>query len=366
MLTPDKIVHYLIERGYVSFESVVDGDFLVVDYRRRNRNFKVIRRKHPSYFVKQVQSMESEPIATLQREANCYWLAQTQPVLASLARMTPKFVGYDPARHVLAVELLDGAETLSEYYRRLGGLPQEVAAGLGRMLGSYHRELGAWIMGSAHRSLFPQAIPWILSIHLMQPEYFRPPLSGGNARLLEVVKSYPEFQQAFDALRSEWQINGLLHGDMKWENILVQARSGEPERAELKLIDWEMADLGDACWDAGALLQSFLVFWILSLPLAGPADPAKLINWAEHPLDKMQPAIRSFWTGYSETMSLDASGSKTLLARSVRFGAARMVQSAFECLYFAPEMTQHAICMLQLSLNILKDPAGALENLFGL
>jgi hypothetical protein len=43
-----------------------------------------------------------------------------------------------------------------------------------------------------------------------------------------------------------------------------------------------------------------------------------------------------------------------------------MVQSAFECLYFAPEMTQHAICMLQLSLNILKDPAGALENLFGL
>jgi hypothetical protein len=220
-------------------------------------------------------------------------------------------------------------------------------------------------MDSQYRKLFPQAIPWILSFHKMRPEYFRQ-LSAGNARLLELVRSYPEFHEALDKLSSEWQVNSLLHGDMKWENCLVQSRHGDPAGVTLKLIDWEMADLGDACWDVGDLLQSFLVFWILSLPLARSVDPAQLIDLAQHPLNKMQPCIRSFWRAYRDAMFLDASNSKDLLLRCVRFGGARMVQSAFECLYFAREMTPQAICLLQVSLNILQDPAGALENLLGI
>ena len=375
MLTPERLVHYLIERGYVSLETVVDGDFLVVDYRRRNRNFQVICRKHPGLFVKQVQSMEPEPISTLQREANCYWLAHTQPALAPLARMMPKLVGYDPARHVLAIELLDGAETLSEYHRRVGHLPEPLTAELGELLGSYHRGLGAWIMESQYRPLFPQVIPWILSFHKMRPEFFRP-LSAGNARLLELVQSYPAFHEALDTLRGEWRVNGLVHGDMKWENCLIQtglvhrdpgtAQNGGHAGATLKLVDWEMADLGDVCWDVGALLQSFLVFWILSLPLAGQVEPARLIDMAQHPLNNMQPAIRGFWRGYSAAMSLDAGSAKDLLLRCVRFSGARMIQSAFECLYFAPEVTPQAICLLQVSLNILQDPAGATESLLGI
>lgn len=361
MLTPDRIVYYLIERGYVSLDAVVDGDFLVVDYRRRNRNFQIICRKRRGLFVKQVQSMEAEPISTLQREANCYWLAQTQPALAPLAAMMPKFVGYDPLRHVLAIELLDEAETLSEHHRRLGRLPESLTAQLGGMLGSYHRGLGKWIMDSQYRSLFPQAIPWILSFHKMRPEYFRP-FSAGNARLLELVQSYTEFHEILDTLRGEWQVNGLVHGDMKWENCLVQTR----ESATLKLVDWEMADLGDPCWDVGALLQSFLVFWILSLPLAGQVEPAQLVDMAQHPLNNMQPSIRSFWRGYRGAMLLDAAGAKDLLLQCVRFSGARMIQSAFECLYFAPDLTPQAICLLQVSLNILQDPSGVLENLLGI
>lgn len=375
MLTPERIVYYLIERGYVGLDTVVDGDFLVVDYRRRNRNFQIICRKRPGLFVKQVQSMEPEPISTLQREANCYWLVQTQPALAPLARMMPKFVGYDPLRHVLAIELLGGAETLTEYQRRLGRLPQALTAELGGLLGNYHRDLGAWIMESQYRALFPQAVPWILTFHKMRPEYFRP-LSAGNARLLELVQSYTEFHEALDTLHAEWKVNGLVHGDMKWENCLVQTKLLSSDHAmpqdggnpaiTLKLVDWEMADLGDPCWDVGALLQSFLVFWILSLPLAGQVEPAQLIEMAQHPLNDMQPSIRSFWRGYRGAMSLDAGKAKDLLLRCVRFSGARMIQSTFECLYFAPDITPQAICLLQVSLNILKDPAGALENLLGI
>lgn len=365
LFTAGNLTYYLIERGYIARDSIVQGDYLVLDYQRRNRNFKVIRRGGPSYFVKQVLKAEAEPISTLQREASCYWLAQTQAPLAALRRAAPGFIGYDRTRHVLVVELLAGAETLSDYYRRLGHLPESVAAEAGRLLASYHSEAGAWIMESPYRSVFAQAVPWILSLHRIPPENF-PVLSEGNGRLLEIVKADPEFPQTLDAVRAEWRVNSLLHGDIKWENLLVLPAAGARPEFALKLVDWEMADLGDACWDVGAFLQNFLVFWALALPLGAYRDPVRAVEGAPFPLDRMHGPIGSFWQAYRVARGFGDSEAGEFLMRSVRFGAARMVQSAFECLYFAGDMTAQAICLLQLSLNILKDPEAARENLLGI
>jgi Ser/Thr protein kinase RdoA (MazF antagonist) len=359
LLTASNLAYYLIEKGYVSRDSIVEGDYVVLDYQRRNRNFKVIRRRQPGYFVKQVLKEDAEPISTLQREASCYWLAQSQPQLAALGRISPRFIGYDRARHVLVVELLGGAETLSEYYRRAGRLPESLSAEAGRLLSSYHSQAGAWIMESPYQSVFARVTPWILSMHEIKPEYY-PVLSEANGRLLEIVKGDPEFPQTLDALRAEWRVNCLLHGDMKWENVLVL--SGET----LKLVDWEMADLGDACWDVGAFLQNFLVFWALALPLGEYGDMARAVDMARYPLEHMHGPIRSFWEAYRGARGFDDSESGKFLMRSIRFGAARMIQSAFECLYHAKDMTAHAIGLLQLSLNILKDPAAARDGLLGL
>jgi hypothetical protein len=365
MLTAGNLSYYLIEKGYVARDSIVEGDYLVLDYQRRNRNFKVIRSRGPSYFVKQVLKAEAEPISTLQREASCYWLAQTQPPLAAVRRIAPEFIGYDRARHVLVVELLADVETLADYYRRLKHLPESVAAAAGRLLAGYHSEAGAWIMQSPYRSVFAHAIPWILSLHRIPAENY-PVLSEGNGRLLEIVKADPEFPETLDAVRAEWRVNSLLHGDIKWENILVQPVDGARPELALKLVDWEMADLGDACWDVGAFLQNFLVFWALALPLGAYSDPARAIDAAPFPLDHMHGPIRGFWRAYRDARGFGDSEAGEFLMRSVRFGAARMLQSAFECLYFAREMTAQAICLLQMSLNILKDPGAARQNLLGI
>ena len=363
LLTAENLAYYLIEKGYVGRHSIVEGDYLVLDYQRRNRNFKVIRRNQPSYFVKQVLKLEPEPISSLQREASCYWMAQTQPPLDVLGRIAPKFVGYDRARHVLVVGLLEGAETLSEYYRREGRFPESLAVEAGRMLASYHSDAGAWIMESPYRQVFAQATPWILSMHRIEPQYY-PLLSEANGRLLEIVKRDPDFPATLDGLKAEWRVNSLLHGDIKWENVLVQsANGGEPK---LKLVDWEMADLGDACWDVGAFLQNFLVFWALALPLQEYGDPSRAVSLEQYPLEHMHGPIRAFWRAYREARGFTDSEGREFLMRSVRFGAARMVQSAFECLYMMKEMTAQAICLLQMSLNILKEPEAAREGLLGL
>jgi len=57
--------------------------------------------------------------------------------------------------------------------------------------------------------------------------------------------------------------------------------------------------------------------------------------------------------------------SRTMLMRSARFGAARMIQSAYEMMHHWQQMPPVGVAMLQVSLNILKRPADAVRNLLG-
>src|SRR5215475_4720191 len=113
VLTTQNIVHYLLERGLLSRESVVDGDLWIVETTRRNRNYKVIRRQAPGYFVKQVQNVDQQAIASLRCESSCYWLAKNDPAFAALSPLLPGYHDFDAAANVLILDLLDGSESLS-------------------------------------------------------------------------------------------------------------------------------------------------------------------------------------------------------------------------------------------------------------
>jgi hypothetical protein len=365
IITTNNIVYYLLERGLVTFESVVDGDLMVVDASRRNRNFKVIRKHHQGYFVKQIQQWEPQAIATLQSEAVCYSLSQNDANFAPLALLMPKFYAYDPGRSVLIVELLPEAENLSEYQRHLGEFPLDVASKLGKMLGTYHRDVGINSQNSPHYASFPKRIPWILSVHQHSPSLFNS-LSAANSQLLGVVQKYPEFHQALNALQGQWQINSLIHGDMKWDNCIVFKQTDQSDKPGLKVVDWELADLGDACWDVGAIFQAYLSFWILSMQMLADTSPAQLVDMAQYPLEKMQPAIQMFWKSYADTMQMDDMLMRERLERSVKYGAARMIQTAYEYMAFSPQITANALCLLQVSFNILKNPQEAISDLLGM
>ena len=362
LLTAGKVAHYLIERGLVSFDSVVDGDFAVIETPRRNRNFKVLRKNGPSYFLKQVLTRDSQAILTLQREAACYWLARSSAPFIALADIMPAFVTYDRPRHTLILELVPNAETISERYRRQGMLSAETAGTLGGLIGRMQRSVPPPAVDSGHTGIFPRVTPWILSIHQQRPEYFNP-LSAGNRKLLETIARYPELHQKLDELRGEWRIDGFIHGDMKLENFIV---SGSGRMPDIKLVDWEMADAGDRCWDVGAMLQAWLVLWALSIPVPTGGQPASFIDQARYPLPLVQSSLRAFWNAYVDERGFDAAESRAELLRCIRYGGARMIQSAYECLYYAPEMTPQAAMLLQMSSNILSAPADASRDLAGL
>jgi hypothetical protein len=384
IITRENIAHYLLGRGLLSFDSVVDGDLMVVESSSRNRNFKVIRRDAPGYFLKQVKTFEPQAVETLRYETACYWLSQNDPDFEPLAALMPKFYDSDPARHALVIELLPEGGSLSDYHRQLGAFPVEVGVQLGRILGTYQREMGRRLGSGAKSASFARRVPWILSLHQMNQSLFGQ-LSAANAQVLNIVQTYPDFQQTLDRMRQGWRFDSLIHGDIKWDNIHVTAdaetgqggeegtqgaggagRKTDAPKVNLRLVDWELADFGDACWDAGAVFQSYLSFWVFSMPAMPGVTAEQLVGSAQFPVERMQPAIRAFWRSYVETRGLGAEEARDALERGVVYAAARMIQTAYEYMFYAPQITASALYLLQLSLNILKSPREATASLLAL
>jgi aminoglycoside phosphotransferase (APT) family kinase protein len=186
-----------------------------------------------------------------------------------------------------------------------------------------------------------------------------------NLQLIRVVQQFPAFGALLDELWAEWRPLRLVHYDLKWDNLLV-VRSGRRARPRLKIVDWELAGLGDPCWDAGAVFGEYLRCWAGSIPANGEGQPGTLLALARYPLARMQPAICSFWRAYTAALGLDPPTATVWLCRAVRFAAGRLTQTAFEEGQDQPWLTTHALLLLQLAFNILQRPDEAATKLLGL
>ncbi len=363
ILTAANIAHYLLGRGLITYESVVDGDFRVVEKSLRNRNFMVLRDHSPGLFLKQIKTWDQQAIITLQYEATTYQLSQSDEEFAPLVPLMPRYHDYDASRHILVVELLKDGENLADYHARLGKFPADTAAQVGKLLGRFHRDITEKIKGSAKISLFQKRMPWILQLHQLNPNFLEP-ISAANSEVINIVKSFPEFHEMLNGLQNQYEFNCLIHGDIKWENCVLY-KNGD-QQPGLKIVDWELADIGDACWDAGAIFQAYITCWLLSIPSVAGVPPSQLMDQAKYPIDDMQPAIKAFWMSYTESLDADNKTLRELLKKSVRYGAARMIQTVYEHMSPSPHITPNAISLLQVSLNILESPDEAITELLGL
>ncbi len=361
VLNSSNIVHYLLERGLVTGQQIVDGDYMVVEAPRRNRNFKIVRRDQTGLFLKQVQRWDQPSLATLKTEALCYQLTN-QTEFAPLRNLVPEFHGYDEKSAVLVTELLPGGQSLNDYYYQHGKIPNEVATQLGSAFGRYHGQVKKPEVPERN-PLFQRRIPWILSFHQLNPKMLVE-VSGGNQQLLDILKRYPDFGRILDELAAEWKFETLVHGDIKWDNcVLIPDANG---KVALKLVDWELADWGDPCWDVGAIFSAFLVFWMQSLPLTPGGSVTQAMAQAQYPIESMQPAIRAFWRAYNAELQLSPGAAQSLLRRSVLLCGARTVQTAYEFAQSSPQMNSLTYLIVQASLNILTKPAEASAELLGL
>jgi hypothetical protein len=302
--------------------------------------------------------------ATLEAEARVHELARGNAGFSLLGGALPPFFAYDASGHALVTGLIDGAEDLRQYQRRDGADGANSVA-LARSLAVSLAQIHGGVWAAPSNSGFPGRMPWIFTFH-------KAPLVGGspgNVELQQLLSRLPDYAQALDRLIAQWHINAFIHGDLKWDNVLVHHASGEAAhdgaaQVRLSIVDWEMADLGDAYWDVAAILQAYLADWAASMPAQGYSAELMVQN-SMLPLSRIQPAMRMFWTTYAAARNLDRATASWWLERAIGYAALRMIQTGFEHLQFSQQLTPEAQRLVQLSLNMLTHPAEAARTLLG-
>ncbi|MDJ0944429.1 MAG: phosphotransferase [Kiloniellales bacterium] len=357
MLSQLEAVRYLLRRGLIDTAHVVRDTVTVANVSRRHLNFRVSTQKGPSYLLK--QGVGKERAAAVRHEAAMYRRLSSMSGFPD--KYTPHLHVYDDVNDVLIFEWVTGAENLRDYHLRRGYFPVLLARAMADAMSRIHRsEVGKRreAPGSSH-------IPWVLSVHRPTLQFFQD-CSGGSLALIETIQEFSDFCDEIDALREEWREDALIHGDLKWDNCIVSGKAPSARMTRLRIVDWELARTGDPCWDIGSVFHDYLSFWLLSIPITGSQPPERFLDLARFPLEKMHPALRAFWETYARKMGLGAVEVKVWLIRSVRYAAARLIQTAFEQMQGSTQLNGNTICLLQLSQNILKRPHEAAVHLLGI
>ena len=232
---------------------------------QRNRNFRVSRIGRGGFFVKQSDEWSEwgQRHSTLVREAACYQLASGN---THLEKLIPKFHDFSTRSHVLVVGLVEPARSMADMHSETGAFPPVLAALLGKQLAVCHVEFGKMLRFLDREHPFIGEVPWILKPDDLN-DYISDSQSPGQARLVGIMQKTPQLYHQLKALADTWRINGIIHGDMKWHNCLLQTAEDDADlrAATIRIVDWELADAGHVAWDVAGILQGYLSQWINSM-----------------------------------------------------------------------------------------------------
>jgi hypothetical protein len=354
----------LAYRGIYPISALVDGDVMVVSDKSRHLIHAVLTQKSGSYLIKQGQHWQPDVAQTLAKEALIYeYVSRRKRQLGATAELLPAYFDFDSAKQILILEFVEGAENLKAFHERIRTFPIQIGRLLGKALGNIHKRMASDTEQFRELGLLGNP-PWIFSLHKQVSTPYG--ISGANAQLLSILGNYSNLSGALDNMRSAWTGKTLIHSDMKWENCLVYPRSAAAPDLKLKVIDWEMADLGDPLWDVGSIFQSYITAWVLSVqPDAHAIEQDSKVS-AILPLEQMQPALREFWNCYAKITSLSGKDAKEGLSRAVCYAGARIVQTAFEHNVSASTLHPNLVLALQAAMNMLEKPIAAADALLGI
>ena len=355
MLSERQVVDRLMASGLVSPATVVAGDLAIHDVSRRNRNFKVVSDRSPSFLVKQGFGTEGQ--ATLANEAAVYEVLASQG--PELGRHVPQFHAWEPDHAMIVLELVESAHSLTDHQAR-GRFSRQVARSVGRALGALH---SIRVEPGQPAGLYAMT-PFAISVHRPEVSWLRD-ISEANIELIKLLQSATDVPELLDELRASWRPVSIVHNDYKSENCMV-VRGRDGRGVGIRLVDWESAGLGDPGWDVGSVFGDYLSSWLSSIPITGHDPPERFPELARFPLERMRPALRAFWEAYVGGARLSPMDADRRLVQAARFSATRLLQTAFEQTQAGSRLTGTTMCLLQVAVNILRRPHEAAVRLLGI
>lgn len=358
LLTEHNLFYYLLDKGMVDTSSVVKGEFMVRRSDSRNNNFIVNREyDHHAFFIKQVKAVDTEKIETMRTEAAVYKIAESDGNYKALKNFLPAFHHYDMAHHILITGQVKDAVSVYDYYLQQNDFNNKLPILLADILASYHR---SHLTNQNSQSLqhFRKQIPWVFTIANTPPIHGSP--ATADQQLMQLILKNQSLVQAMSSLSQQWSPTSLVHHDAKLNNFLAGYDYEQKQINFVKLIDWELADIGDPLWDVATVMQNYLSLWITTdLP-----ESQQMVSLQKIPLEKVQACISQFWNQYVQLMQWTPATRQTSLIKTIQFCALKLIHTCFETTAQVPTLQPTTVKMLQVSINILKNPTDAATKLF--
>ena len=339
MLGAADVAGYLLARGLIHPRDIVQGGLRVIDASRLNSVFIVTAEDRWPLVVKAGAGVAREA-AVLER---LYGAADG----GGLAAFLPSVLVADRTRGRLVLESAPGTRDLRRHHAH-GRFSCALAREAGRALAALHAiplaALDGMGGGGDRGSDVRLHVPDLDAVHSMSP---------AAKELTRFIQGLDDLCAALDRIAASTRTDAVIHGDVRWDNLLAVPDAGSRRWTKLGLIDWELCEIGDPAVDVGAFLGEYLRAWAQSVPVADPLDPGRLLGQARLPLGGMRPALGAFWEAYVRRVRTPAGELARTLRRAVDLAAVRLLTAALEEAQARDELQARVLCLVPLSRNLL-------------
>lgn len=365
MYTIDTVHEVLLAQQLVSSSSFMAGDYEATSVTRRNRNIQVTTLDEGSYLIKQALDSAADNAKTLRTEILFYrYLIESK---SDFLRYTAAPRLTDSDARVLVLDLLKDAKPLWQHYRSLGAdhLPFGAIGELGKLLAAFHRTFSL-AQDNPPPAFLTRDLPFGLRVNRPKPEitgYVR----QGGLQYLRRLQADLDVMQQWEMTVSMWSHDAIIHGDVKLDNILVLGVADDDDAdspVDIRLIDWELVQIGDRAWDVAGVLQDFVFWWAISMP--DGRSPTEMVQEAAFPIGKLKPGMRCFWDSYLENLPMPEPDRMAFLEKTVRLSGIRILQTAYEIASKFETLPPIAEVLMGMGKSILRKPDAAASELFGL
>jgi hypothetical protein len=344
ILTPDNLHHYLLENGLLELRSLVDGSYTASQSRTRNTTFSVTCREGKNLFIKQLTSFDPQNTYILQKDATCLWLIKHEPAFAALSAFVPDYFGYDTANQVLITEFLPEARNMETFFRMEDADIRNYMDTFAQILASFHFPLTKTLKELPSMRFFQKQLPWALTFGMPDSSQ-----QSGNSPVINMVLGNPDYKAMLRDARQLYEFKTLIHGDIKWMNFLI---SGKGNDEIIRLIDWEIADIGDPLWDVGGLFMSVIMLHVTDSPYQNKKSEKLPTDRLFEAMEPCWPAISRFWNAYIALNPTGIGDPAAALNKALHFAGARLIQTAVEFNMHSAQLNPNTDRILQACVNL--------------
>jgi Ser/Thr protein kinase RdoA (MazF antagonist) len=357
MVNAAAALDFVLAEGIMTTDQVVYGRVQVTDISRRNCNFKVGASESEVLILKQADPSIPESCRTVDVEAAFYRLCYEHAHFESIRPLLPNLRHIANSDGVIVTEFVPQAVNLYEAVSESSenGALEAIGSLVGSALALVHATFRNALnhLEPHYLSFLTDEKPWLLRLHKPTPELFAT-MSRANLDIVRWLQARPHLLRGIDRSANAWQSSTVIHGDIRSANLLFTTTENHGANSKsLKLVDWELAQIGDPAWDLAHAYCEFVQMWLWSMTPAQLCE--QMAASAQFPLQALQKAVGAVCSAYATSIGFDEVLSLAFSERSVLFCAAHLVQSAIELCQSSDTIPPHGMCLLQIAENIFAD-----------